>query len=283
MGWSENNLKKRTGKTARNIMNKTVTQYALITGASSGIGNALARLFAKGLIDLVLVARREETLLNLKHELESQYSITVHVLAEDLSDPDAPERIFKYTEEKNIFIEYLVNNAGFGLFGFFIDTDWQKEEQMLQVNISALTALTKFYGRKMGEKQYGRILNIASTAAFQPGPLMSVYYATKHYVLAFSEAIANELKDKQVTVTTLCPGPTASEFQSTANAEDSKLFKNKKLPTAEEVARYGYKMMMKGKTLAIHGGVNKLMATGVRFLPRKWVTQIVRIISEKAS
>ncbi len=264
-------------------MTKTVKQHALITGASSGIGKEMAKLFAKGLIDLVLVARREETLLQLKKELEAQYNITVHVLSEDLSDPKAPERIINYTEQNELFIEYLVNNAGFGLYGFFIDTDWKQEEQMLQVNISALTALTKFYGKKMAQKQYGRILNVASTAAFQPGPLMSVYYATKHYVLAFSEAIANELKDKQVTVTALCPGPTASEFQSTANAEESKLFKNKKLPSSEEVARYGFKMMMKGKTVAIHGGVNKLMAISVRFLPRKWVTQIVRIISEKTS
>ena len=262
-------------------MRKSAAQTALITGASSGIGKAMARIFAKGLIDLVLVARREQALQALKNELEAEHGIAVHILAEDLSDPQAPARIMEYTKNQQLFIEYLVNNAGFGSYGFFIETDWQHEQAKLQVNIHALTALTKHYAKEMGKKQYGRILNVASTAAFQPGPLMAVYYATKHYVLAFSEAIANELKDKQITVTALCPGPTASEFQSTANAEESKLFKNKKLPSPEEVARYGYKMMMKGKTVAIHGGVNKLMATSVRFLPRKWVTQIVRIISEK--
>jgi len=263
-------------------MQKTTQQTALITGATSGIGKSLAYFFAKGYIDLVLVGRRELLLKELKEDLEKHYKIQVHTLKVDLSEKNASETIIAYTQQNNIFIEYLVNNAGFGDYGFFIDTNWQKEQQMIQVNITALTALTKYYAKEMAKKQYGRIMNIASTAAFQPGPLMAVYYATKHYVLAFSEAIANELSDKKVTVTALCPGPTVSEFQSTANAQKSKLFNDKKLPTADEVARFGYKAMMRGKRVAIHGGVNKLLALGVRFLPRNWTTHLVRILSEEA-
>ena len=259
-------------------MNKT----ALITGASNGIGLELAKIHASKGGDLVLVARNKSKLDELKLELEKQYQISVYTIGKNLSEPNSALEVYDETTQQNIQIDYLVNNAGFGDFGMFYETDWNKELQMINLNITALTQFTKLYLKEMVKRRSGKIMNVASTAAFQSGPTMAVYYATKAYVLSFSEAINNEVSDKGITVTALCPGATASGFQAAAAMEESNLVKGKKLPTAKEVAAYGYASMMKGKTVAIHGFINTVMANAIRFIPRAWVVKLTRKIQDKA-
>jgi hypothetical protein len=254
---------------------------ALITGASSGIGYELAHLHAQKKGDLVLVARSTTKLQSMKEELEKTHQIEVMVIPKDLSIPDSAREVYDQVKAAGIEVDYLINNAGFGDFGFFHETDWEKEEMMINLNIMSLTHLTKLFGTDMVTRKSGKIMNLSSTAAFQPGPLMSIYYATKHYVQAFSEGIANEWKDHGVTVTALCPGPTASGFQATADIEESKLVKGRKLPTSKEVAIYGYDAMMKGKMVAIHGTLNKILAGSTKFMPRKMVLNTVRKMQEK--
>lgn len=257
-------------------------QTALITGASSGIGLELARLFARDKHRVVLVARSAKALQQLQQELEQQHGVEAVVLPLDLSQPNAAQQVYDDMQARGLKVDFLVNNAGFGDFGFFADTSWEKQEQMIDLNIKALTHLTKLFLPAMISQGRGRILQLASTASFQPGPLMAVYYATKAYVLSFSEAIANELQGTGVTVTALCPGPTTSGFQDAAALNDSKLVKGKKLPTSAEVAAYGYQAMLRGQTVAVHGTINWLMAQSVRFTPRKMVTALVRTMSERS-
>ena len=254
---------------------------ALITGASNGIGMELARIHASKGGDLVLVARSLSKLEELKNELESRYKINVYTIGKDLSVIGSSAEVFNETTAQKIQIDYLINNAGFGDFGMFAETDPKKELQMINLNITTLTQITKLYIQEMVKRRSGKIMNVASTAAFQPGPAMAVYCATKAYVLSFSEAISNEVKDKGVSVTALCPGATISGFQSASAMEESKLFKNKKLPTSKEVAEYGYRSMMKGKTVAIHGIFNYLMASSVGFMPRALVLKTARMILAK--
>lgn len=249
---------------------------ALITGASNGIGLELARVHASKGDDLILVARSEKKLAELKAELEQKHKVRVTVIGKDLALPDAAQDVYAETKRQSLRVDYLINNAGFGDFGMFTDTDWNKELQMINLNITALTHFTKLYLQDMVARGSGKVMNVASTAAFQPGPGMAVYFATKAYVLNFSEAVDNEVRDKGVTVTALCPGPTESGFQTAAAMEDSGLVKGKKLPSAEEVARYGYAAMMKGKAVAIHGFNNRVLATAVSFVPRSLVVKIIR-------
>lgn len=254
---------------------------ALITGASSGIGLELARVFAAQSVNLVLVARSEGKLKSLANDLAQQYKIKVITLGQDLSNPPSAQSVYDFCKSQQVHIDYLVNNAGFGDFGLFASSDWNKQLQMINLNMVTLTWLTRLFLPDMIQSGYGKILNVASTAAFQPGPTMAVYYATKAYVLHFSEAISNELEGTGVTVTTLCPGATESGFQQAADMGDSKLVKGKKLPSSLEVAEYGYRAMMKGQRVAIHGWKNYLMANSVRFTPRSWVLKIVRSIQDK--
>ena len=255
---------------------------ALITGASNGIGLELAKVHASKGDNLVLVARNLSKLDELKVELEKQYKISVYTIGLDLSKPNAAQEVYDETIRQKIQVDYLINNAGFGDFGMFVETDWNKELQMINLNITTLTQFTKLYLKDMVQRRSGKIMNVASTAAFQSGPTMAVYYATKAYVLSFSEAIANEVSDKGVTITTLCPGATESGFQAAAAMEESALVKGRTLPTSKEVAEYGYKAMMKGKTVAIHGLMNYIMANSVRFLPRAIVVKVTRKIQDKA-
>ena len=255
---------------------------ALITGASSGIGLELAKVHASKGGDLVLVARNKSKLAELKTALEQQYNITVLTTGKDLCLPGAAKEIYDETNRQHIQVDYLVNNAGFGDFGFFTETDWHKEQQMIDLNITTLTLFTKLYLQDMVKRGSGKIMNVASTAAFQPGPTTAVYSATKAYVLSFSEAISNEVHDKGITITALCPGATDTGFQAAAAMEESRLFKNRKLPTAKEVAVYGYTSMMKGKTVAIHGRMNYIMANSIRFVSRAMVLKIARTILGKA-
>ncbi len=253
---------------------------ALITGASSGIGLELAIEFAKHGDDLILVARSEAKLKELADAIKAKYKVAVHILVKDLNDDKHIDEVHTYTLMQNIQVDYLVNNAGFGDFGAFADEDWNRINSMIDVNIKALTRLSWLYVREMVQRKKGRIMNVASTAAFQPGPYMAVYYATKSYVLLLSEAMANELKDHGITVTALCPGATESSFADTANARDTKLFQ-RKIPSSAEVAAYGYKAMMKGKTVAIHGATNYMLAQSIRFFPRKMVAAVIAKIHSK--
>jgi uncharacterized protein len=255
---------------------------ALITGASNGIGLELAKVHASKGDNLVLVARNKSKLDELKATLESQFKVKVYTIGKDLAAPNAAQDVYDETKRQNIQIDYLINNAGFGDFGLFVETDWNKELQMINLNITTLTQFTKLYLQDMVKRKSGKIMNVASTAAFQSGPTMAVYYATKAYVLSFSEAIDNEVSGQGVTVTTLCPGATESGFQAAAAMEESALVKGKKLPTSKDVAEYGYKAMMKGKTVAIHGFLNYILANSVRFMPRAMVVKVTRQIQDKA-
>jgi uncharacterized protein len=255
---------------------------ALITGASGGIGLELAKLFAADGHNLVLVARSEGKLNELAKQLEQQYEIVAHVLAKDLSNYHTAKEIAGWCSDNKITVDYLVNNAGFGDFGFFHESDWAKQEQMINLNITTLTYLTHLFLPGMVQRKNGKVMNVASSAAFQPGPTMSVYYATKAYVLHFSEAISNELNGTGVTVTALCPGAFESGFQAAAAMEESKLVKGKKLPTSLEIATCGYRHMHKGTRVAIPGLMNTIMANSIRFTPRGLVLKVVRAMQNKA-
>lgn len=256
-------------------------QTVLITGASSGIGWELAKLFAADGHDLVLVARREEKLKELAKELADKHQARSTIISADLAKPSAGAAIAGSLEARKITVDILVNNAGYGTWGAFSQNALEPELQMIQVNIGALTELTRRFLPGMIQRKRGRILNVASTAAFQPGPYMAVYYATKAYVLSFTEALSNELQGTGVTVTALCPGPTESGFQSVAHMESSKLVTSRKMPSSAEVARAGYQALLSGKRVFIHGFANRVVANGVRFLPKGMVLRAVRKLQEK--
>jgi short-subunit dehydrogenase len=255
------------------MSNETV----LITGASSGIGRELARLFASAGSDLVLVARREDRLHELSAELSSRYGVKAHVLPRDLILPHAPREIAEELQDAGVQIDVLVNNAGFGDRGEFATLPLERQTEMVQVNVAALTELTRRFLPGMIERGRGGILNVASSAAFQPGPLMSVYYATKAYALHFSEGIAEELAGTGVTVTCLCPGPTITGFGADAHMEGSLLFRMGAMP-AETVARIGYDGFRAGRAIVVPGLRNKFIAFSVRLGPRAVVRKIVKLL-----
>lgn len=254
-------------------------ETALITGASTGIGLDLAWLAARD-FDLIITARNQSRLEQVAARLEEQHGNRVHVLPTDLSRPEAPASLFAEIGRRGLRVDTLINNAGFGAYGAFADTNVQTELEMIQVNVTAVTHLTRLALPGMLERRQGRIMNVASTAGFLPGPLMAVYYATKAYVISFSEAIANELKGSGITVTCLCPGATKTEFAKRADMENSRLFKLGTM-RSDDVARAGYRAMMRGKTLAITGTGNWLMVESLRFSPRKMVTAIARTVQER--
>lgn len=253
---------------------------ALITGASGGIGKELAVHFARDGHRLVLIARDSKKLELLKKQLEQDYQAEVLTIVKDISDQQSVKEVYEFLQENNIQVDYLVNNAGFGLYGEFVKTSLDDELNMIDLNIKSLTHLTKLFLPGMIANNGGGVLNVASTAAFQPGPLMAVYYATKAYVLSFTEALANELKDTNINVTALCPGPTETGFSNRANLQKSKLFKSGVMDV-KEVASVGYKGFLLGKTVVIPGTRNKLLAHSVRFMPRKVVTSVVRNVQER--
>lgn len=267
---------------------KRQRETALITGASSGIGLDLAKLMAPD-FDLIITARNQAELEKIANELQTAHGNHVHVIPADLAQPEAPQQIFAEIERRGLPVDILINNAGFGSYGSFAESDPRTSLDMVEVNIAALTALTRLALTAltrlalpgMIQRKQGRIMNVASTAGFQPGPLMAVYYATKAYVIMFSEAIANELKGSGITVTCFCPGATATNFAERANMEESRLFKLGAMKS-RDVAIAGYKGMMAGKGLVIPGLLNKTVAMSVRFSPRKLVTAISRSLQEKA-
>ena len=231
----------------------------LITGASGGIGYELAKLFARDHHDLVLVARSAEKLSQVAGELQA-HGVTVKTTVLDLALPVAPKFLYDQLQRENIAIDILVNNAGFGAFGDFAAMPEEEILGQIHLNITALTHLTRLLLPAMIERHAGRIMNVASTAAFQPGPLMAVYYATKAYVLSFSEAIANEVRNSGVTVTCFCPGATHTGFAERAGTQDSRIFKQFGAMPADKVARDGYRALMQGRTIAISGAHNWVIA-----------------------
>lgn len=256
---------------------------ALITGASYGLGADFARLLAAEGHELILVARSLEHLKTIQAELEARYASTVYVLPQDLSDPQASGKLYDALVERGWNVEVLINNAGIGDFGLFHTSDLTRMQQMMQLNMNTLTLLTRLLLTGMLAKGRGKILNVASTAAFQPGPLMAVYFATKAYVLSLSVALANELKGSGVTVTALCPGATQTQFEKNANLEDSKLFKRLRPATSLDVAAFGIRSMNKGRTVAIHGWMNRWASSLIKYFPLTWQAAVVRIMQEKIS
>jgi uncharacterized protein len=253
---------------------------ALITGASFGIGLEFARIFAREGCNLVLVARSADKLRQLASELEKAHGTRSLILATDLADPGSPAYVLDQTTRADIAVDVVVNNAGFGQYGMFVENDLDECLRQIQLNVTTLTHLTRLYLPAMIEREQGAILNVASTAAFQPGPLMAVYFATKAYVLHFSEALANELQGTGVTVTCLCPGATTTEFHKRANATGMRFLKFGAMD-ARTVAEDGYRALMAGKPVVISGFKNWLLAQSVRFSPRRLVTAIARKTQEQ--
>ncbi len=243
---------------------------ALVTGASGGIGLELAKIFSREGYRVVAVARNAARLEELRASLAPA---PVETVVKDLAQETAPREIFELLQKKDIHVDVLVNNAGLGAYGLFVHTPIEPQEAQVRLNMMALTQMTHYFLKPMIGRGEGGVLNVASTAAFQPGPLMAVYYATKAYVLSFSEALANEVKKSGVTVTVLCPGPTATDFQENANMGGSKLFK-RHVRTASEVAEAGYRGFVKGKTLVVPGWDNKILSESVRLAPR-WLPPII--------
>jgi short-subunit dehydrogenase len=256
-----------------------MSKTALVTGAASGLGYELALLLAKDGYKLILVDIDAVCLKKAKSALEKTTLLEVVTVVKDLSEKNAAEVILKSINNQPI--DVLINNAGFGLYGSFVETDWERECDMLHLHIVTTTHLTKLVLEGMVRRGSGKILNMSSLAAFQPGPLMAIYYASKGYMLSFSEAIANELKGTGVTVTALCPGPTKTAFQETVSSHSCENKITFNMASAQAVAAYGYNAMQKGKTYAIPGRFNKFLAVLPRLLSRNAAAAVVRHIQEK--
>lgn len=258
-------------------MNK---RTALITGATQGIGYYFSRIMARNRVDLVLIDKDEDLLLDLALDLYQRYGVRVKFIPFDLSKNNAPFVVYNDIIKDGFCIDYLINSAGVGDYGFFHETDWEKEREMINLNVVSLVQLTKLFVNDMVSRGKGRVLNVASTAAFQPGPSMAVYYATKAFVLSFSEAIANELRNSGITVTALCPDPQQSGLQHLAEVEVNKLLRGRKLPKDWEVAEFGFHSMIEGKTVAVNGFMNRLWLN-TRRLFRKDITQPATLTKER--
>lgn len=257
-----------------------MNNVALITGASSGIGRDLARLHAQRGGDLVVVARRFEALNELKEELENAHGVSVFCIASDLSERDAPQRIYDELKQKEIDVDVLINNAGFGKHGKYHEQPWAQVAAIIQVNVLALCELTHLFLPDMVARKRGKILNVASTAAFVPGPLFATYYATKAFVVSFSQAVAEEVRDSNVTVTVLCPGAVDTEFIARANLEGIRALEN--AAPSMDVAKVGYRAMLAGKLIAINDWKLTLILTWILPLfPRRTVLRLTRQAMEK--
>lgn len=252
----------------------------LITGASQGIGLEIAKVFAREGYNLILVARDKPKLSQIARELHENFKVQVTIIRKDLSHPNSCQELYTLVKKQNLSVEILVNNAGFGTFGEFAKTELDKEESMIDLNVKSLTSLTKLFLSDMLKRKHGKILNVASIAAFQPGPFMAVYFATKAYVLSLSEALSEELKGSGVTISALCPGPTASQFQERAGMQKAGLFKNRNIMSSEEVAEIAYSGLMNEKRVIIPGFRNKISAFFGRILPRNFILKVVRKIQE---
>lgn len=257
------------------MQNDNNGKYALITGASAGLGYEFCKQFASHGYNLILVSRDIKRLVPLADELSEKFKISTKVISKDLSVLTAADEIYDELEKEYISVDIIVNNAGFNVYGLFWETELLRELQMIQLNLVSLTQLTKLFLPSMIKRRFGRILNIGSTGSYVPGPLNAVYCATKAYVLSFSEAIAEELVDSGVTVTTLCPGATATEFAKRADMETTNLFQGRTMD-ARTVAEIGYKALMKGKRTVIAGTGNKLQVFSTKLIPRTMVARMVK-------
>ena len=247
---------------------------AVVTGGASGIGLEFVKLLISDNYKVFVVDNSKKNLSELSSKLNSKDIESIH---QDLSKTDSPEKLYKILKKENI--DVLINNAGFGTFGKFYKTDWKKEKDMINLHVLNTTYLTKLFLRDMIKKNEGKILNIASVAAFQPGPLMSLYYATKAYILHFTEAISNEVKDKNISISVLCPGQTKTNFQKNVSSKRNKIHFNTASPV--KVAKYGYESLKKNVTISVPGFWNNLIVFLVRILPRSTSTSLVRYIQEK--
>lgn len=255
-----------------------MNKIGLITGAASGLGYEFSNLLAKDSYDLILIDINENKLKESAQRIKEKYKVSLSILTFDLSQPGIADHIYKSIENKEI--DVLINNAGFGLFGFFSETDWKLEESMIYLHVLTLTHLTKLIIKDMVKKGSGKVLNISSLAAYQPGPLMAVYYATKAYILSFSEALANEVKGTGVTITVLCPGQTKTNFENIAAINSNTKVSKIKMFTADpvKVALFGYNAMKAGKTVAIPGTINKIVLLLSRIVPRTITAHLIRKI-----
>lgn len=255
-------------------------KVALITGASTGIGKEFANIHTEKGGDLIIVARSKDKLEALKSELEKKHGVKIMVIAKDLGAPEAPKEIYDEVTKSGIQIDVLINNAGFGGLGKFHERDWEKDLAMINLNIVALTALTRLFLPDFVKRNEGRVLNVSSTASLMPGPLQAVYFATKAYVTSFSNAIAEELYDTNITVTTLLPGATETEFGATSGMDKTPMFQ--KTVGARGVAEDGYNGMLKGKLDVISGLTTsqKMMMAMIPFTPKKMLLKQIRQMQE---
>lgn len=253
---------------------------ALITGASSGIGEELAHIHAEKGNDLIIVARRRDKLETLKATLEIKYDVNVIIITKDLSKPNAAKELFNEVMAMNLEVEYLINNAGFGLRGKFHELPWERQQQMINLNMVSLTELMHLFLPQMVQRNSGKILNTSSTASFMPGPLQAIYFATKAYVTYLGNAIAEELHDTNITVTTLMPGATETEFAKTSGMDKTNLFE--KTVTARSVAEDGYNAMEKGKLDVVSGltFAQNLMMKSIPFTPKRTLLKQIRKMQE---
>lgn len=259
--------------------------YALITGASKGLGLEFVKLFAKDGYPIIMVARSKSLLESIKEEISNEFHVDVVVIDKDLTKPNASIELYNEVKEKNLRVDYLINNAGFGDYGLFLEADINRHVNMVNLNITALMELCYYFGNDMRKNKFGKIMNVGSIASFFPGAYMSTYYASKAFVLSFSEALSKELKEDNVSVTVLCPGTTATEFFNNANATSDKtnLLKHMHPAKPQDVAKYGYKKMMKNKVIAIAGAKNRLAIFMNRFVSRKFSRNIVAKIQKRRS
>lgn len=247
---------------------------AMITGASSGLGREMSKVFAKHHYDLILVSRRDDVLLNFAKELMQEYAITAHVFKSDLGHPAAAEKIARYVQSEGLVVDVLVNNAGLGEYGHFPEASPEKITEMVMVNMHSLTLLTRLLLPGMLARRNGKVLNIASTVAFQPQPLLAVYAATKAYVLSFSRALSLELKGTGIIVTALCPASTRSDFFRRASMHHLTQEKIERFADPFQVADFGYKSLLAGKTTAIFGLGNRIRIFVLRLFPDSWVHRL---------
>lgn len=253
---------------------------AIVTGASSGIGYEFTRFLSAIPYDLVLIARNLDRLVEIKKELEARYKIRVTVIPADLAQPGIAIDIHNELQNQDIVVDMLINNAGFGKCGSYLDQSWEDEADMVHVNILSLLHLTRLLLPKMIKRKHGYICNVASTAGFFPGPYMATYYATKSYIVSYTQALHHELRHSGVSVSALCPGPTATNFQTVANVTNTRLFQMSNLANAKDVVEYGYRALLKNKPVAIPGLFNKLLVFGSRLIPRSIQIQLVQWIQE---
>ena len=254
--------------------------YALITGATSGIGYELAKLFARDGYNLVLVSRSEERLQQVADELGQQSTVDIIPLVKDLFNPNAASEIYDAVKQKGIEVEFLINDAGQGEWGNFIDIELERSLDIIQLNIVSLVSLTKYFLTDMTANNRGKIMQLGSEAGKMPIPLLSIYAATKAFVVSFGEALANELKDTNITVTVLLPGATDTDFFHKAHAENTVTYKEEKLATAEDVAKDGYEALMNGESSVISGAKAKLNVLKSKLMPDESTAKSTRKIME---